>query len=65
MAKNKKYTCKICGRKIDESVAISHIRAEEYLMQLIQKDHPEWKKEDDTCYTCVEYYKKLVNDAEI
>lgn len=63
--KNHKYTCKICGRKIDEKVAISHIKAEEYLMELIQKDHPQWKQEDHTCYTCIQYYKKLVKDAEI
>jgi hypothetical protein len=61
----KKYRCKLCNRDIDEKVALSHIKAEEYLIELIRKDHPQWKKEDDTCYTCLEYYRKLIKDAEL
>ena len=60
-----KYVCQICGREIDESAALMHAKAEEYLLELIRRDHPEWKKDKDTCYHCVEYYRTLVNKAEI
>lgn len=61
----KKYKCQICERYIDEDVALSHAKAEEYIINLLKKDHPEWKDEEKTCHECVEYYRKLVKDSEI
>lgn len=60
-----KYKCQICEREIDEFVSIAHIRAEEYLISLIRKDHPDWDKQDKTCHKCIEYYRKLVKETEI
>jgi len=60
-----KYMCQICGREVDESVALMHAKAEEYLLELIRRDHPEWKKDKDTCHHCVEYFRELVKKAEI
>ena len=60
-----KYRCQLCERDIDDFVSIAHIKAEEYLLNLIQKDHPEWKKEGKTCKKCLEYYRRLVKDTEI
>ncbi|MFH0762353.1 MAG: hypothetical protein V1925_00490 [Candidatus Omnitrophota bacterium] len=59
------YKCQICGREIDEFVSIAHAKAEEYLIELIKRDHPEWNKEHDTCHKCVEYYRRLVKETEI
>jgi hypothetical protein len=60
-----KYKCQICERDIDEYVSLNHIKAEEYLLDLILRDHPEWKENQKTCHKCIEYYRKLVKDAEI
>jgi len=60
-----KYRCQICQREIDEFASLAHIKAEEYLIQLILRDHPEWQKNGHTCQECLEYYRKLVKDAEI
>jgi hypothetical protein len=60
-----KYQCPICKRMILESHAIEHIKTEEYLMGLISKDHPKWSKKDPVCQECIDYYRKLVEDAEI
>ena len=60
-----KYRCQICDRDIDDFAGIAHVKAEEYLMELIIKDHPEWKKHKKTCHECIDYYRKLVKDAEI
>lgn len=60
-----KYKCQICGRDIDDFAGLAHVKAEEYLIDLIQKSHPEWKKDKNTCQKCIEYYRKLVKDAEI
>ncbi len=63
--KPKKYKCQICERMIDEKVALSHAKAEEYIISLIKKEHPEWQKNKETCQECLEYYKKLVKETEI
>ncbi|MDD4871787.1 MAG: hypothetical protein PHR77_14615 [Kiritimatiellae bacterium] len=63
--KGKKYKCQVCNREIDEFVSLSHIKAEEYLLELIQRDHPEWSHEGKTCHKCIEYYRRLVKETEI
>lgn len=63
--KSHTYTCQICNRKIDEKSALTHIKAEEYLLNLIKKDHPEWKNELGTCHECVDYYRELIKKANI
>lgn len=60
-----KYKCQICEREIDDFVAIAHIKAEEYLLELILRDHPEWKEHEKTCHECVEYYRKLIKEGEL
>ena len=60
-----KYMCQICAREIDESAALMHVKTEEYLLELIRRDHPEWKETKDTCPHCIDYYRTLVNKAEI
>lgn len=63
--KDGQYTCHICNRLVDEDHALTHIKAEEYLLDLIRKDHPQWKDKDPLCKECIEYYRKLIKDAEI
>jgi len=60
-----KYHCKICDRDIDDFAGIAHIKAEEYVLSLIKRDHPEWKGTDKACRQCLEYYRKLVKENEI
>ena len=60
-----KYKCQICNREIDDFASLAHIKAEEYLIELIHRDHPEWKEDSKTCHKCVEYYRKLVKETEI
>lgn len=60
-----KYTCQICDRVIDEKNALSHVKAEEYLLSLIKKDHPQWRGQKETCPECIEYYRNLINKAKI
>jgi len=63
--KGKKYQCKICGRMIHEEHSLEHIKAEEYLIELIRKDHAHLQHKDPTCQECIEYYRKLVKETEI
>jgi len=63
--KKKDYTCQICDRAVDEATALTHIKAEEYLLELIRKDHPEWKEDNKACPKCVEYYRELIKKAKI
>lgn len=59
------YECQICKRIIDKNNALTHVKAEEYLLNLIKKDHPEWKEENGACKKCVEYYRELIKKAQI
>ncbi len=60
-----KYHCQVCNREIDDFVSLAHIKAEEYIISLIQRDHPEWKENKHTCHKCIEYYRNLVKNTEI
>ena len=64
-SKGKRYKCQICGRMILEVHSLEHAKAEEYLLELIRKDHPEWNQKDLTCLECVKYYRKLIDQTEI
>ena len=59
------YKCQICDRTVDESNALTHIKAEEYLLNLIKKDHPEWKETHGACPECINYYRELIKKAKI
>ena len=61
----KLYKCQICGRMIHEKHALGHIKAEEYIIHLIKKDHPKWDEKDASCPKCVAYYRELVDKTEI
>ncbi|MFA4889178.1 MAG: hypothetical protein WC628_06360 [Candidatus Omnitrophota bacterium] len=60
-----KYRCQICDRDIDDFAGIAHVKAEEYIIELIRRDHPEWKEDAKTCHKCVDYYRKLIKESEI
>ena len=60
-----KYKCDICQRMIDQEKGLEHVKAEEYLIELIRKDHPQWRTTTPACKECIQYYRKLVNEAEI
>ena len=61
----RKHKCQICGREIDDAVGLAHVKAEEYLIELIRRDHPQWNKDRGTCDLCLEYYRELIKRTEI
>jgi hypothetical protein len=38
---------------------LAHAKAEEYLIGLIKRDHPEWVRPNGTCPRCNIYYRLL------
>ena len=63
--KSATYTCSLCERPVNESNALAHVKAEEYLIGLIKKDHPEWEEKDGSCSKCLDYYRELVKKTKI
>ncbi len=47
--------CKLCNKDID---SLYHI-TEQFMLDMIQRDHPDWVEKDGACLPCVEYYKDL------
>jgi len=64
-AKAATYICHICNRPVSEAHALTHVKAEEYLLGLIKKDHPEWKESQGACPECLAYYRRLIKEAGI
>jgi hypothetical protein len=62
---NKRYKCQICGKMVHQLRSLEHAKAEEYLLNLVKKDHPRWREQDSVCRECIEYYRKLIKQAEI
>ena len=59
------YRCQICNRMIHKDHALEHIKAEEYLLRLLKKDHPEWEATTPLAPKCIQYYRTLVTLTEI
>lgn len=47
--------CPLCHKETD---TLYHI-AEQAVIDLIKRDHPEWVQPDGACAKCVEYYESL------
>ena len=59
------HKCQICGRIIDDAVGLMHAKAEEYIIGLIKKDHPDWDQGKKTCEKCIRYYRELIDKADL
>ena len=51
--------CLRCGKDIQVPMLLAHAKAEEYFIELIKGDHPEWVQPDGTCPRCTLYYRVL------
>lgn len=51
--------CPRCGKTIEAPLLLAHAKAEEYLIELIKRDHPEWVRPDGRCPRCNIYYRLL------
>lgn len=54
-------TCGLCGH---ESSDLSRV-AEDYIFDLIRKNHPEWVRADGACPKCLVYYSTLEDVIQI
>ena len=57
--------CPRCGRTVTGPLLLIHAKAEEYLLELIKRDHPEWGEPDGTCPRCAAYYRTLVEQVGV
>jgi hypothetical protein len=63
--KHKMYRCHICSRMIHEATSLEHVKAEEYFITLIRKDHSYWGSKIPTEEECVDHYREMVRKIEI
>jgi len=50
-----KKLCTCCNSETEDLYRIG----EEYLINQIKKEHPEWVEQDGACHKCIEYYQAL------
>ncbi len=55
-------SCPMCGVP---APSLAHLDVEKINMELIARDHPEWKLEDGTCPACQSYYEDLGPDVGV
>ena len=53
--------CSLCNEK---TYNIKDIK-EEWLIDAIKKDHPEWVQSSGACPKCIEYYSNLEDDISV
>lgn len=63
--KERMYRCSRCGKIIRGSLLLVHTKAEEYIIELLKRDHPEWVDHNGACSHCEQYYQALVERAGI
>ena len=51
--------CPVCGGSHHPEVAGLLALCEQWTIDQIKKDHPEWVEADGLCPKCLEYYMKL------
>ncbi len=51
--------CPICGGALRPESTELHTLAEEWVIEQIKKDHPNWVREDGACPKCLDFYMKL------
>lgn len=56
-----KKNCTLCNNEANDLYRI----AEEYVLGVIKKEHPEWVEENGACQKCVEHYKALDHAIKI
>ncbi len=47
--------CKLCNNEVD---SITHF-AEQWLLETIKSNNPQWVETDGACQKCIDYYKSL------
>lgn len=53
--------CPLCREEADEL----HYEFEQYVLDVIKKEHPEWVESDGTCPRCMDYYRSLDNAIQL
>ena len=51
------YTCPLCGSVVQEEFRTLHEDAEQWLINRIKRQHPEWVSADGACGRCIEAYR--------
>ena len=51
-----RYTCSVCGNQVHEELRTLHEDAEQWLINRIKRQHPEWVSADGACVRCVEAF---------
>ena len=52
-----RYTCSVCGNQVHEELRTLHEDAEQWLINRIKRQHPEWVSADGACTPCIEAFK--------
>lgn len=54
-------TCQLCG----EPAESLHQVAEQFVIDTIKKNNPQWVETDGSCAKCVEYYRNFDEGVEV
>jgi hypothetical protein len=52
-----KYSCPVCGSEVYEEFRTLHEDAEQWLINRIKRQHPDWVSADGACGRCIEEFR--------
>lgn len=55
--------CKLCDEMTEETELVER-ELDEWLLEVVLKDHPDWKQSDGTCPKCWEALQKMKSEAD-
>ncbi len=53
-----KYICPICGLEIERDLVKFLSHADEHVIEVVKRQHPEWVSGDGLCEKCLDHYKQ-------
>ncbi len=56
--------CPLCGESVDDASKVVHREIDEWLLQLVLQDHPDWKQSDGACGKCWKDIARLKREAD-
>ena len=54
-----KKQCPICQHTVEEDTIRICQEAQDWIIDAIRHQHPDWVKSDGTCSKCLDYYRRL------
>jgi hypothetical protein len=54
------YICPVCKEAIEHDLVVFLKHTDHHIIEIVLKEHPQWRHEEAICRECLDYYKKTM-----